>query len=511
MTEKTIIIIGAGIAGLSAGCYAQMNGYRTHIFEQHTGPGGLCTAWKRGDYTIDGCLHWLGIARPDSPLRQVCHEVGALEGNRIIPLDHYARFTDEASEQSLDITTDLDLLERAMKALAPGDESVIDELVRDVRAWNINLFSNKPAELAGPLDKLKQLWGMRRITRYLNRYDLPVMDYAKRIQNPFLRWALTNFFVPEMPMLALWMLLRQWADGQCAVIEGGSGRFASAIARRFESLGGVVTYGAAVEEILVESCPEQNRGNDRAVGMRLAIPAGTPPGSSEHRADVVISAIDGYDALFKLLGGRYVDQTTHDRYDNWPIIRPLVLVSFGVARQFPGERIENVIALQRPILIGSHQVDLLWFRVFDYDPTLAPPGKTVVQAYFAADYDYWNDLQKDRPRYAAEKERVAVEVLDRLEFHLPGIAAHVEMTDVATPFTFWRYTRNRRGAFMGWLGTPQVMKTRIRKTLPGLDNFYMTGQWVEPGGGVSQALTSGRKVVQLICHRDKKPFVTSVP
>jgi phytoene dehydrogenase-like protein len=39
-----IIIIGAGIAGLAAGCYAQMNGYQTSIFEMHSLPGGLCTA-----------------------------------------------------------------------------------------------------------------------------------------------------------------------------------------------------------------------------------------------------------------------------------------------------------------------------------------------------------------------------------------------------------------------------------------------------------------------------------
>jgi phytoene dehydrogenase-like protein len=33
--DDTIIIIGAGIAGLAAGCYAQMNGYQTQIFELH--------------------------------------------------------------------------------------------------------------------------------------------------------------------------------------------------------------------------------------------------------------------------------------------------------------------------------------------------------------------------------------------------------------------------------------------------------------------------------------------
>ena len=41
MVNKKIIIIGAGIAGLSTGCYAQMNGYDAVIFEMHNKPGGF--------------------------------------------------------------------------------------------------------------------------------------------------------------------------------------------------------------------------------------------------------------------------------------------------------------------------------------------------------------------------------------------------------------------------------------------------------------------------------------
>ena len=55
---KKVIIIGAGIAGLSAGSYLQKNGYETEIFEMSSRPGGLCASWKRGDYLIDGCINW---------------------------------------------------------------------------------------------------------------------------------------------------------------------------------------------------------------------------------------------------------------------------------------------------------------------------------------------------------------------------------------------------------------------------------------------------------------------
>ena len=90
-------------------------------------------------------------------------------------------------------------------------------------------------------------------------------------------------------------------------------------------------------------------------------------------------------------------------------------------------------------------------------------------------------------------------------------AVQVEMRDVATPVTFHRYTGNWRGSFEGWLPSPDQFGLRMRKTLPGLDNFYMCGQWVEPGGGIPPAAMSGRNVIQLICKKDKKEFIAGTP
>jgi phytoene dehydrogenase-like protein len=78
--EKSIIIVGAGIAGLSAGCYGQMNGYRTQIFEMHTTPGGVCTTWKRKGYKIDGCIHWLTGSSPGNSFYPLWEELGVVQG-----------------------------------------------------------------------------------------------------------------------------------------------------------------------------------------------------------------------------------------------------------------------------------------------------------------------------------------------------------------------------------------------------------------------------------------------
>src|SRR5208283_2095370 len=109
-------------------------------------------------------------------------------------------------------------------------------------------------------------------------------------------------------------------------------------------------------------------------------------------------------------------------------------------------------------------------RFFNYGPKFSPPGKTVVQVLLLTGWDFWNDLRQDRKRYEVEKKRVCDQALERLEPHYPGITSQVELADIATPYTTWRYTLNRQGAFMGWLPTPKALRTPLPKTLPGLDN-----------------------------------------
>jgi phytoene dehydrogenase-like protein len=88
---ESILIIGAGIAGLAAGCYAQMNGYRSKIFELHDLPGGLCTSWLRNNYTFDGCIHYLYGSASGMPYYSVWEELGAVQDRHMIHHDEFMR------------------------------------------------------------------------------------------------------------------------------------------------------------------------------------------------------------------------------------------------------------------------------------------------------------------------------------------------------------------------------------------------------------------------------------
>ena len=70
MKPKSIVIVGAGIGGLATGCYAQMNGYQVRIYESGHTPGGVCTAWRRGGFVFDGCIHNLAGSYAGSPFNR---------------------------------------------------------------------------------------------------------------------------------------------------------------------------------------------------------------------------------------------------------------------------------------------------------------------------------------------------------------------------------------------------------------------------------------------------------
>ena len=307
------------------------------------------------------------------------------------------------------------------------------------------------------------------------------------------------FGVYDFPVLLL-MTTLGWMHNQDAGYPiGGSLAFARAIERRYLDLGGEIHYRSRVEKILVE--------NDRAVGVRLA-------DGTEHQADVVISAADGRATIFDMLDGKYLSQRIRGYYDELPIFQPIVQVSLGIARDLSDEPPSVSFPLTEPITVAGEVHHRIGMRHFCYDPTLAPEGKSVVVVSFPSNHAYWAELHQERERYDAEKQQIAIGVIERLERRILGIKGQVEAVDVATPITTERYTGNWQGSIEGWLPTTQTAGLMVRgmdKTVPGLQNFHMVGQWVELGGGLPPAAQSGRNVIRAICKQDRRTFQTQVP
>ena len=130
--RKKVVIIGAGIAGLSAGCYLQMNGYETEIFELHNLPGGLCTAWHRKGFIIDGCIHWMVGSSPSHSFYHFWSELVDMQQLQFVEHEEYIRVEDREGT-CIRVFTDLDRSEREFLEKAPEDRQLITEFIRTIK------------------------------------------------------------------------------------------------------------------------------------------------------------------------------------------------------------------------------------------------------------------------------------------------------------------------------------------------------------------------------------------
>ncbi len=492
MMEKSIIIIGGGLTGLSAGCYGRMNGYKTTIFEMHDIAGGVCTAWKRKGYTIDGAMNWLVGTRPGSQFYNFWEELGAAKEWKIHNHDQYM-INEDKDGRAFTIYCDADCFEQYLLGLAPEDSDVIKEFTQAIRlCMQFPMLVDKPAELMDASDQAKMaqmLPGMQLMQKWA---AISTQEFSQRLKNPYLREVFANF--PALPMAMFIMVLGLQHTKSAGYVIGGALALIKPIEKRYRELGGEIHFNSRVVKILVE--------NDKAVGVRLA-------NGQEYHADYIISAGDGRTVIFDLLGGKYINDAIKNMYDHPNLFAPLVHVGLGVKRTFddiPSSVGGLTFRLNKPINIAGKEEKNMTVFIYNFDPTLAPKGKNVVVVYYETNYDYWHTLRQDLAGYKAEKERIASDVIAGLEQRFPDITKQIEMRDVATPITWERYTGNWRGAYEGWMFGAF---DNVSKTLPGLDNFFMAGQWVNPGGGMPPAAMSGNHTIQFICNKDNRKFVTT--
>lgn len=491
MHPAHVIIIGGGLSGLSAGCYARASGFRTTILEHASALGGVCTAWEREHYTIDGCIRWL----TGGPFEGIYAELGIVPKVALRPLSSLSRYMNRSEEPfEIEVGRNLDVLKATLRALAAEDAGEIELLIGVARKMGeLDPGIARPQELATFRSTLSAFWRRRSLSRDVTHFRKPLSVYtAEHIKSPALRRVLTKVLPEDSSTLFLAMMLGYLERGYISRPAGGSAAFRDALIASYGALGGEVALAVTAEEILSE--------NGHAHGVRL-------DDGSIVEADYVVSTSSMPETILHLLGGRYGLSQHGKKLEDWKLFGPLLVVSYGIA--LPLADLPSVALLDQipPVNLGGQTVEHLSLRIFNDEPSFAPAGHTVVQALLPSSYDYWNTRGVT---YTPAKEQISESVIAAIDAEFPGVGAATQMHDVATPLTYWRTARSWRGAYEGWQPSREAIFGQIDKRIEGLDNVYLAGQWVEPGGGVPVSLLSGKHAIQLLCADAEQPFVPGV-
>lgn len=490
--QKSIIIIGAGMGGMAAGIYGQMNGYKTSIFEMHYLPGGQCASWSRNGYTFDVCIHHLMGCSPASRINRLWRELGVMPRELVYPRECVSAASPDG-KRFIDYY-DLERLEEHLLQLAPRDEKTIREYVAAVTSFTKkNLMEEM---IFGSLGSMLMLTPA--LLKSLPWFRNSMSDFSKRFSDPFLQRAfpLLEYSMPEVPFA---IHLAKHACGyhqDIAWPAGGSGNLARSMAKHYERLGGKIYYRQKVAKILVK--------NDKAVGIRLE-------DGTEEYADIIISNADGRKTLLDMLEGKYLGgklgEYTADNPDeetNWA-----VHVFLGVNRDLSQEPSSMIMLLNEPVILAGHEAQHLEMQIYGFDKSMAPEGKGVIKVELFSKYSYWKRLAVDRAAYDEEKQKIAAQVIVLLENCFPGIKNQVEAVDVPTLLTWERFM----GGTRGFANTPNKkmsltgsLMNNSEMLVPGLENFYFAGVWATSAGALFMNALSGQKAIKAICSKDGRKF-----
>ena len=157
-----------------------MNGYHTEMFEMHSLPGGLCTSWKRGDYTFNGSIHWLVGTCESMNMHKIWEELNAIDDTKIVNHDEFLRIEFEEGEFFREYT-DVNKLEEEMLRVTPEDEETIKEFIDAIKEFAKYDFPvDKAPELYGVIDGIKYLFRYRHLLKLFRRWKkISIEDYSR--------------------------------------------------------------------------------------------------------------------------------------------------------------------------------------------------------------------------------------------------------------------------------------------------------------------------------------------
>jgi len=465
-----VIIIGAGLGGLTAGAKLAKEGKSVLVLEQHDRPGGCATTFKRRDFTMEVGLHEMDGLHPRDIKKRIFDDIGLGEQVTFLPVPEFYRFINE--HYDLVIPHDPEEAKSLLKKAFPGEEEGIDNYfyhVLNVRRVMV-AHKGKPDRSVGVF--LDEIIGDEDLKLVL----LGNLGYYH--DDPYsLSW--------------LYYLNAQgsYYGGTASFIQDGSQSLSNALSDLIKEQGGDVRLNQ-----LVTSLDYQG---DKVTGVSFKEMKGKNKGQIEQATAPQFIMNGSLPGLCELLSKKDSAPLTQSIKD-MAIGASLLTVYYGFNKSLKEIGNKNYstfiydesVKSQKDILGNNHSdFSTRSFTFVDYgqvDSRLAPEGKSV-GAVCAIDYPSdWESLE--RSEYMRMKEDVADIITGRLEKILPGFREAVEYIEVATSLSVKRFTLNPKGAVYGFAQHPG-RSLEYLNVLP--ENVFIASAWGKIGGGFSGAMVSG--------------------
>ena len=501
-----IIIIGSGLAGLTAAAYLARSGHEVIVYEQFGEIGGVTATIHKEGYSWDiGPLLLEGFA-PHEKLGKILEELGLTDDIAIINEDRGQSFPDFQIWRPKDYKGPYWRREY-FKEIFPEERDGLDKYYKFYdQMMSVFYLSNQlpfSKGLKSFLIKLKLLLKFMKVKKWQDWSAAEVMDdfFKNEKLKAVFTAILADMVVKPSQFFGLGIpgfnvetafdkrIPIEFPGGKLPIyhyIKSGCGALISAFARYIEKKEGKIFTNSKIVKILIEE--------NRVTGVQLE------NGDIED-ADIVIASGGILNTFYNLIGKEHLQDDLIKNIDDLIYMESVFMVHIGVDFDpSPYQRaalcyyyltydIEGSIKVCQEGKYHEGKDGFLIYVPSMHSPEMAPAGKHAITVYTIAPHEL------NEGTWESKKEEYADKLLMEAEKIIPGLMDRIQVKKIMTPDDFKSRINVVRHSF-GGIAPVIGQQNPPHKT--SVKNLWYIGAYSESGGGVMGVAVGARNVANLI-------------
>lgn len=526
MKKKKVVIVGAGMAGLTAAAYLAKNNIDVLLLEKNDRCGGLVYTFEHDGFSFDtGPRAFVNSGMVQPMLKDLGIDEEFLENKISIGIEDKMFRVD-----SMDSLRDY---ERILCHLYPESIEEIKEIISiidQLSEYTRILYEFDNPNFGGVMQDIKFIfkklvpWTFKFLhaLRKMSQFNIPMEEFLKRYtKNQSLIDILTQFFFRQTPT--------HFALGYFYVYldyfypKGGTHLVAKLLEEKITEWGGEIQLNRQIVEISPsESKVIDLEGNDYhydhliwaadlkslyrnvnsselSAKVKTQIELESQKTLSAKGAEsvfIMFLAVDRPTSFFSENGGEHMFYT--------PSRKGLGQTDLGLRenllKDFDNKSKTEILDWVRDFLdLNTFEVSVPALR----DPDLAPEGQTGVMISFLFDYDLVQKIDQ-AGWYPELKEMIEERVIKIFsESIYSGIEDEILFQFSSSPLTINKVSGSSEGAITGWSFETMVpvineLKDIPKSVLTPIPNVLKAGQWAYAPAGVPIAMLTGWYATQRI-------------